>query len=707
MSSASEIRSLNRLARLYSIQTAYYDMGTCCQRASPESLMAILRALGAPLAKTGDIGPALRERRQEIWRRQAEPVNVAWDGTLPSIKLRLTRQTAGKRFDYRLEMETGEEISRSCDPASLPDVETAEIEGEQYLIKDLALDRELPPGYHRLFLDLPGRTVKSLIISAPVTAYNPPENNNSRQWGVFLPLYALHSQRSWGSGDFADFEELLQWTSDMGGQVVGTLPLMAMFYGENSPYLPVSRLMWNEFYLDMDGIPEMEECNSAKSILLSFQFQNERKALRDLELVDYRQQMALKRRVLEELSRSLFAGKSGRLEDLEGFAARNPVIEDYAQFRAACEKQGKGWQQWPLPLREGTLKEGDYAEDSRRYHLYVQWLARQQMEKVSRKAKETGVWLYLDLPLGVHPDGYDIWRERDSFIAGTSSGAPPDPVFTRGQDWGFPPPHPEKIRENGYRHTIAYLQHNLRYADILRVDHVMGLHRRFCIPVGMPAGEGVYLHYHPEELYAIFCLESHRLKTVIVGEDLGTVPPYVRPAMNKHGFHRMYVLHYEIATNGGKGPSPVPRNSVASLNTHDMHPFSALWQGLDISHRRELGIIDSKIEREEKKVRARTMKILVEFLRKNGWLNGNGRDIEAAFKACVSFLAGSRARTVLVNLEDLWGETNPQNVPSTTTEYPDWQHKARYSFEEFGKMPEVTDRLYDINEIRQRRNNRR
>ena len=146
----------------------------------------------------------------------------------------------------------------------------------------------------------------------------------------------------------------------------------------------------------------------------------------------------------------------------------------------------------------------------RRYHLYVQWLAHQQIESVSEKAREKGVQLYLDLPLGVHPDGYDVWRERGAFILDASAGAPPDAVFTRGQEWKFPPLHPERIREQGYRYVIAYLRHHLRQAGILRIDHVMGLHRLFCIPNGMEASQGVYLRYPAEELYAILALESHR-----------------------------------------------------------------------------------------------------------------------------------------------------------------------------------------------------
>ena len=128
-----------------------------------------------------------------------------------------------------------------------------------------------------------------------------------------------------------------------------------------------------------------------------------------------------------------------------------------------------------------------------------------------------------------------------------TAGAPPDAVFTGGQNWYFPPLHPENIRQDGYRYVRDYLRHHLQYADMLRIDHVMGLHRLFWIPPGQDASRGVYVRYHAEELYAILALESHRHRSVIVGEDLGIVPAYVRKAMSRHGLHRMYVLYYELA----------------------------------------------------------------------------------------------------------------------------------------------------------------
>jgi len=638
-----------------------------------------------------------------MWKRLLEPVIVFWDGGPALIKVRLPSAISEASLNCHLKMETGEQRGWEWSSSGSTIVEAAEIEGTQYVTKKLLLPERLPLGYHRLTLELPGRLEESLLISAPLKAYTPSEELENRRWGVFLPLYALHTEKSWGSGDFSDLEELMSWAGGMGGDVIATLPLLPTFLNdvyEPSPYLPASRLLWNEFYLDVNQVPELRECPSAQSLLASPSLQNEIKALQNSTLVDYQRQMALKRRVLQELSNYFFNHESYRLKTLRRFTEANPVVEDYARFRATCEKQGTSWQSWPQPVRDGVLREADYNEANRQYHLYVQWLAHQQIEGVSEKARSKDIQLYLDLPLGVHPDGYDVWREREAFISGVSAGAPPDAVFTKGQNWEFPPLHPEKVREQGYRYIIDCLRHHLRYTGILRIDHVMGLHRLFCIPKGMKASQGVYLRYPAEELYAILALESHRNKTIIVGEDLGTVPSYIRPAMKKHGFHRMYVLHYELATNTHKELPPVPHNSVASLNTHDMPPFASFWKGLDIKDWAKLGLLDEEGRRKEKETRRGIIKALSAFLKRKGWLKVASIDTLSALKACLSFLADSQARIVLVNLEDLWLETQPQNIPAIHDIYPNWRRKARYRLDEFCQMPQVLDTIQIIDRLR-------
>ncbi|MBI2850067.1 MAG: 4-alpha-glucanotransferase [Chloroflexi bacterium] len=701
---------------------SYYDVfHHRRQRASTESLMSMLRSLEAPIKTLRDVPSALREKSQAIWRRPLEPVIIAWDKRPARVEIRLPASAAGAALDYHLKLENGEERRGRWSDTDGIILRTAETQGMEYVLKRLTLPGKLPWGYHRLTLELPGipsakftlseanvlraGSDGSLVISAPTEAYLPEGETDSRMWGAFLPLYALRTARDWGSGDFSGLEEMMLWAGSLGGRVVATLPLLATFLDGDasiSPYLPVSRLLWNEFYLDINRIPELAGCPPAQRLISTPSFQERINAQRAMSLVDYLGTTALKRQALEELSRHFFSNESRRLEDLWRFTETHPGVDDYAGFRAVREKQGCSWRSWPQPLRDGVIKEGDFDEESRRYHLYVQWLAHQQMEAVSKTAREKGLQLYLDFPLGVHPDGYDVWRQNDIFIHNAQTGAPPDTVFTRGQHWGFPLLHPQKIREQGYRYLIACLRHHLEYAGALRIDHVMGFHRLYCIPDGIDSTQGVYLRYRAEEYYAILALESQRHRAMIVGEDLGNVPGYVRPAMKKHGLQRMYVLRYELAEDIRSGIHPVPADSVASLNTHDMPPFASFWQGLDIEERLKLGLLDGPGAQRERDSLPNMKMVVTTFLKNEGWLKDTEDNLPAIIKACLAFLAASPTRIVLVNLEDLWLETRPQNVPSTSTEYPNWQHKAQSPLEEFYQMYQVLDILWTVNELRQR-----
>ncbi len=695
---------LQRLARRYGVQTAYYSMERRRQGASAAVLLTVLNLLGAPVVSLRDVPAALRERERELWQRPLEPVAVAWQGDLLQLPVRLPADRADASLSGYLILDTGETRTLNWPGLDLPLLGATEVDGTRYVVKLMPLPADLPQGYHRFTLDLPGKTAEALLISAPTKAYNYREQTKKQFWGVFLPLYSLHTESSWGGGDLSELERLVEWTAGMGGGVVATLPLLPTFLEkpyDTSPYAPVSRLAWNEFYVDISRAPELDRCAAAQALLSSPSFQGEVERLRKLSLVDYQGQTALKRKVLEELSRCCFADNSQSLESLRRFTSGHPEIEDYARFRAACESRRGPWHSWPQPLREGVLTEHDYDEGIQRYYLYTQWLLHRQIESLSEKAQKSGPGICLDYPLGVHPSGYDVWRYQDMFIHKASVGAPPDPVFKYGQNWGSPPPHPEKLRQRGYDYHIACLRHHLRYAGMLRIDHVMGLHRLFIIPEGMEPSQGVYVRYRPEEFYAILSLESHRTRTLIVGEDLGTVPPDIRPAMRRHSIHRSYVVQYELCSDPRKRLPAVPRNAVASLNTHDMPPFAAFWQGLDIKQRLELGLLDRAGARVEAKNREAIRNALVTTVMERGWpIENTPPDQQSVLKATLSLMSASKATVVFVNLEDLWLETESQNVPGIQGEHPYWRRKARYNFETFCRLPMVVHMLREVDRIR-------
>jgi 4-alpha-glucanotransferase len=471
-----------------------------------------------------------------------------------------------------------------------------------------------------------------------------------------------------------------------------------------SPYAPVTRLAWNEFYVDVERSPHLDKCHPALNLVQGSAFRRKLAELRKRPLVDYQQEMSLKRQVLQRLARCCCEEDPAGERQMEGFGLANPTVAEYAGFRAARERIKTSWRSWPQELREGRLLPGDYDRQVQRYYLYTQWLLHEQVASLTRKASGTNVGLYLDYPLGVHPDGFDVWRHQHLFLLGASAGAPPDPVFTRGQNWSFPPFHPEALREDGYRYHIECLRHHMKPAKMLRIDHVMGFHRMFIVPNGGAPEDGVYVRYNSEEFYAILSTESHRARTMVVGEDLGTVPSYVRPAMGRHGVHRTYVVQYELSSNDSQSITGVPRHSVASINTHDMPPLEAFWQGLDIVDRARAGLTDARSAKQEERDRTAQKANYVAFLEDGGRPKQRDRSVSTSvLDGTLEFLGASPATAVIVNLEDLWHETELQNLPGTGPERPNWQRKARYGLEEFTRSESVLAALRRVDSRRRQR----
>jgi 4-alpha-glucanotransferase len=700
----SGIGALRQLATLYGVRTSYFDIAGRKRRAEPDGLLAVLRALGAPISQMADAPGALRERVTAQWRRGAEPVVVAWGRRAPTVDLHFDAAALDRPLDCTLHREDGEVRRWRVDPSQLAVRRSVEIEGRRHVAVRLRGPAGLPWGYHRLLLEREGgASQETLILSAPRRAYRPPAEERLRSWGLFLPLYALHSQRSWGCGDLTDLEKFMAWAGGLGGRVVGTLPLLATFLDElfePSPYVPASRLFWNEFYLDPARSPELPRCREALSLLEAPALQADLESFRAEELVDYRQIAQSKRPILEALARCFFAEAGGRGDAFRRFVEQRPALEDYARFRAVSERLRLPWQAWPSRLRDGEVGDGDFDEEARRYHLYVQFLLHEQLSALSREKGRRSAGLYLDLPLGVHTAGYDTWKEREAFAFEIYTGAPPDPLFAGGQNWGFPPLHPQRIREQGYRYVIQVLRHHLRHAAVLRVDHVMGLHRLFWIPKGFPATEGVYVRYSPEELYAILSLESHRHRVQLVGEDLGTVPPSVRRSMGRHNISGMYVIQYEATSELQDELRPITHDYLGSLNTHDMPPFAAVWYGLDLPSPQGLAPADAALVRQMHEHRQGLKAMMVALLRAGGWLTVGSSRAEVILRGLLAHLAASPAGLVMINLEDLWLERRPQNIPGTGPERPNWRRQARYSFEEFSASKAVLATLRLINRLR-------
>ncbi len=717
--------TLQRLARLHGVQATYHDgCGRRC-RASPDAVRAILGALGAPLGagRPADLRAATAARLRALWSRPVEPVVVAWRGRRAGFLLRLSEADSRVPVHCRLRLEDGRTRSWTVASVASATDESVVVDGTRYGVRRVALPAGLPLGYHDLHVEIGRRTWRALTVAAPLRAWD----DGAQSWGAFLPLHALHSTGSWGVGDFTDLDSLARWVGSCGGRSIGVLPLLAAFLGERpfepSPYLPVSRTFWNELHVDPRRLPEFEPCEPAKRLVASRAFRHRVEVLRAAPLVDYREAMTLRRRVLELLAGTLDDGPARRREAFRTWVQRHPVAQEYAAFRAIGERLERPWPAWPSVMPPGEIRVEPADRDAMRYHLYAQWAAAGQIAQLAADAGARGVGLYLDLPVGVHPDGFDVWRRPALFARDAALGAPPDPLFAEGQDWSAPPPHPDAARLDRYTYFRASLGHQMAHATAVRLDHVMGLHRLFWIPRGGAAEDGAYVHYPADELYAIVCLESHRHRTRVVGENLGTVPRTVNAALSRHGLARLHVVQFGIAPGAAAPLARVPRRAFACVNTHDTPTFAGFLAARDIDERVERGVLDGGRARDERGRRQAASAALRRALASAsraprgvdrpaprmpaGGAAGTGADSSRIgnapsrsvsdgdlLSACLARLARSVASVVIVNLEDLWREAQPQNVPGTgPEEHPNWRRRARYGLEVFRRLPEVAAAL--------------
>jgi 1,4-alpha-glucan branching enzyme len=661
-----ERRALRVLARLYGAETRHLDGLEREIRPSAEALAAVLAALGAPLTGVVDAPRALRERNAELASRLVEPVSVVGTNADDGRIRRGPGLPVGERVALRVSTEDGETHEGAADVGP----------------RGIAVPFRLPEGYHRAEIFWSGRRASNSLLVAPERVHGAPAEVEEegaalpREWGVFLPLHALRSARDRGVGDLTDLERLLDWVEERGGGAVGTLPLLAGFMSEPhepSPYSPVSRLFWNELYLDPERVPEWETVPEARELAASPGFRARVERLRRAELVDYREAYALQCEILDRLAAGWHEGGGGRSEELRRWLKSHPDAPGYASFRAVMEARGVTWERWPRDWRHDGIPPSAFEMKAYRRHLYAQLRMEQQLEDVvARDRDRAGV--YLDLPLGAHSSGYDTWANPGLFAPGAGMGAPPDEFHREGQAWGLVPMRPEAARSGGHRHFRSVLRRMLPHAKYLRIDHVMALHRLYWVPDAMDAADGVYVRQPHDELYAVLCIESRRHAAVIVGEDLGTVPMEVRSEMDRRGVRRMHVVPFELDPEAPEGMNPVPPGAVASLNTHDMPTFIGAWSDPKLRE----GLRRAAEGSGEGVTRPRVFG----FSDRGEGPEGEHPEALHVMGALLQELGRSPAGLVVVNLEDLWLEERPQNVPGGR-DPRSWRGRARLSFEEF------------------------
>jgi 4-alpha-glucanotransferase len=330
------------------------------------------------------------------------------------------------------------------------------------------------------------------------------------------------------------------------------------------------------------------------------------------------------------------------------------------------------------------------------FFQWLQWQADRQLGAAAKAGQAAGLalGLYRDLAVGVDPHGADAWADQALIAPGAAIGAPPDPLSRAGQNWGLAPINPLQLRRRAFAPLVAALRANMRHAGILRIDHVMGLQRLYCIPTGMPATAGAYVSYPFDDILRLVALESRRQSCAIIGEDLGTVPDGFRERMRAANALSYRVFVFERRGDASFAPpSEYPPLAAASAATHDLATLKGFWLGHDIEWRRRLGIYPDEVAATtEAAERRRDRQLLLEALAAEALLP---RERFAEFliddtpaympelgEAIHVFLARSRARLVLVQLEDAIGEGEQANLPGTSDSHPNWQRRLALQIEE-------------------------
>ena len=608
--------ALHRLAATAGVAIDWIDAWGEPQRVSADDLRAVLEAL---LDTTLESEAAVVEARRSLEADVpfVEPVIVAWDGGLPAV------QTAGELASASIVLEDGVEVPCSVDGS------------------EIRCDRSLPIGYHRLVID--GGRHTAHVFSAPMRATHGPDHAS----GLIAPMYSLRGEVDSGIGTLSDLRSLADLCSDAGIEVVGTLPLLAAFDDEPSPYAPASRRAWNEVFTDLSALPDWDAVVPGIT--------------GDPAWVDYDAAGAA---IRDELAR--YAAHVARLprlrEEVEAFGAANPEIVRYAGFRATADHEGRNWRAWP------SGASGDPGREF--YHLTVQWVMDSQLRELSGTLRDRGQYLYLDLPIGCHPDGYDIWDAPDLF-APASLGAPPDTLFVGGQDWGLPATIPDRSRIDGHQVFRKAIKHQLSVAGLLRIDHVMGIHRTWWVPHGRGATQGAFVAQPTEEMFAIICIESVRADAAVVGENLGTVPPEIRTGLRDHDLIGMVVPQ--------DGVGEASSTDLIAISSHDTPPFLGWWNGVDIDDLVDLGEFDDERAEHERAVRAEAKGALVDRF--------GSEDPSQILDGLLAWMSDTPAAVALATMDDLVHETRRQNVPGTYWERPNWRLRHAATVAELGSDP--------------------
>lgn len=696
-----------------------------------ENQEKLLKAMGYQINDEAILTEQLEAEAVEYWLKPIAPVKVVRIGEAIIINIRTSIDNAAKNHTLQFKLESGQSISYKFQPVDSNIVAIQEIDSLEWHEYSIELPTSItnviyqrknnPLGYHNLQLLL-GRKIigRSRFIIAPKACYIPKAIANGKKiWGLSVQLYCLRSERNWGIGDFTDLTYLVNESAKIGADFIGLNPIHAL-YPVNpefcSPYGPSSRRWLNYLYIDPTAIDGF----NSKPVQQWIEQENIEQTLAELratDFVDYVGVADIKLKALQLVFKEfkkLHLGKKSPINiAFKNFIqAGGDSLQTLAIFEAlqtTLKNDGKNYWGWPafpeeyqsaeLPAVTAFAKKEKHLVD---FYLFLQWQASVQLEAASTAATNAGmeVGIYRDLAVGVSDGSAEIWGNKDLYCSDVSVGAPPDVLGPLGQKWGLPPMDPTELFEQQYQPIIDLFSSNMYASGALRIDHVMALLRLWWVHVDDNANDGAYVNYPVDDLLAILALESVRNKSLVIGEDLGTVPDSIRDKLSANGMYSYRVFFFEQAKDGGfYSPSHYPVQSMATLTTHDMPTLTGFWHCDDLVLGKEVGIYpDQEVLSELYDSRHENKQQILKTLHGHASIcNSISENVnEVGMTKSLNYgmqthMANGSSALLSLQLEDWLQMDKPVNIPGTHNEYPNWRRKLSLDLKQIFEKQEVQE----------------
>jgi 4-alpha-glucanotransferase len=705
--------ALHKAAVEWGVEREFWDIFGNYHVASADTEARILGSLGVDVSSRDTVEEARMRRFEQRTAVLPDTSVVTENDQAVDISLPATLNAPGIHLELML--EDGRVLSADYAAGEIPIASELQRGGLRWFVYRAPLPAGTPLGYHTLRVSmegLPSPVAEASVIVCPERAYLSERlQRGGRTAGIAVTLWGLRSKRNWGCGDFTDLRALTDWIAeDVRASFIGLNPLHAIHNRSpynTSPYLPLSIFYKNFIYLDVQRIPEFSGCDVAERELSSEAVQREITDLRNSEFVEYERVSQLKKRFLKILFDKFqqnIRGNSKRGVAFEEYCSREgELLEKFAlycaldEFLHSQDKSRWTWLDWPEEYWDpGSEACRAFAREHREaldFYKYVQFVIEEQLAEAQEYTKTKGmaIGLYHDLALATDSAGADLWAYRNFYVTGCRVGSPPDAFSPKGQDWAFPPPNTITHAEDGYRLFRASIQKVVNYGGALRIDHVMRLFRLFWIPDGIEAANGVYVKDNAIDLLRILALESVRSRNIVVGEDLGTVTDEMRETLARFGILSYRLLYFEKRKDGSFIASgEYPRQALVASTTHDLPTIAGFWTRRDIEARRAAGLVDENGYRAQLSDRQREKQRMLDVLHEERLLpedyTRNSADVPELdgilHNAVIGFLARAPSALLLLNQEDLTKETEQQNLPGSTSQYPNWRRKMRFAVDE-------------------------